>query len=207
MGILPANGDCLVPLKQYAVLFRVVANRKIVYFEGKLCFGGCFRHKVERTQSTGRQVYIYPQTEYSPCPRHYIKAPIREGEGTMTGIKGPGLFGLGLAFAVLAGVALAQGDPGAKKLRPPPTDVIFEWAVPTTGPAVVKYEVQIRTGGMNSNDITTRFTSTNRDTFPVVYLTLYEVRVRAYGTADIPSPWSPWSVAEDRRLADPDDPE
>ena len=121
----------------------------------------------------------------------------------MTGQKKAGLYGLALAAAVLAGVALVQGGGDIKNLLDPPPDMAFVWAPPTTGTAVEKYEVQIRSGGANSTDVETQFVTTNRVTFSVDWLTLYEVRVRGIDADGHVGVWSKWSLAEDRDHAEP----
>ncbi len=121
----------------------------------------------------------------------------------MTGQKKAGLYGLGLAAALLAGVALVQGGGSIKNLLDPPDDMTFEWTAPTTGSVVAKYEVQIRTGGLNSTDVETQFVTTNQVTFSVDWLTLYEVRVRGVDGAGHVGSWSVWSLAEDRDHDEP----
>ena len=121
----------------------------------------------------------------------------------MTGQKKAGLFGLGLAVAVLAGVAMVQGGGDIKNLLDPPPDMTFQWAAPTTGTPAAKYEVQIRNGGANSTDVVTRTVTTNRVTFSVDWLTLYEVRVRAIDASGRAGIWSVWSLAEDRDHEEP----
>ena len=121
----------------------------------------------------------------------------------MTSKKRAGLIVLVLAVGVLGGVVLAQTESHDKDIPPQPEDMIFEWTAPTTGSAPVKYLVEIRVGGMNSEDIATREVTTNRVTFPVAWLTLYEVRVRGVDANNNIGPWSAWSVAEDRDHDDP----
>jgi len=128
-----------------------------------------------------------------------------ESERIMTRQKKAGFFGLGFAAVLLAGVAMVQGEDDDKDLPPPPEDMIFEWTAPTTGTIPVKYEVQIRTGGVNSDDIRTDMVDTNRITFAVEWLTVYEVRVRGIDAQNRVGPWSIWSLAEDRDMVDPDD--
>ena len=113
------------------------------------------------------------------------------------------MYGLIFAVAVLAGGALVYGDEILEKLLDTPADMVFEWTAPTTGSAVDKYEVQIRTGGMNSTDVETRMVSTNQVTFAVDWLTLYEVRVRGIDSAGRIGAWSIWSLAEDRDHDEP----
>ncbi len=115
----------------------------------------------------------------------------------MTGQKRAGFFGLSLAVMALAGAAFALGGDTHKAATPPPAPMVFEWTAPTDGTAVVKYEVQIRTGGESSTDVTTVEVTTNQVTFPVEWLTIYEVRVRGIDATDQAGAWSIWSLAED----------
>jgi len=110
---------------------------------------------------------------------------------------------LALVTGVLAGVALCQEASGEKMVPTQPEDMVFGWTAPTTGTPAVRYEVEIRVGGMNSTNITTRQVTENRVTFAVEWLTLYEVRVRAYDATDHVGPWSKWSLAEDRDHDEP----
>ncbi len=132
-----------------------------------------------------------------------MKVPTREGEEMMTGKNKTVMYGLIFAVAVLAGGALVYGEEILEKLLDSPDDMVFEWTAPTTGSAVDKYEVEIRTGGVNSTDVETRMVTTKQVTFAVDWLTLYEVRVRGIDSAGRVGPWSIWSLAEDRDHDEP----
>ncbi len=121
----------------------------------------------------------------------------------MTGQKKAGLYGLGLAAAVLAGVAMVQGGDDIKNLLDPPADMTFEWAAPTTGSTAVRYEVQIRNGGANSTDVKTQNVTSRSVTFSVDWLTLYEVRVRGIDSSGCAGVCSASSLAEDRDHEEP----
>lgn len=112
-------------------------------------------------------------------------------------------FAFALAAGVLAGAAFAQGDPADKLLPSEADPMTFAWTAPTTGTTPVRYEVQIRKGGPASTDIDSREVTTNRVTFDVEWLTLYEVRVRAVDAGNRVGPWSIWSQAEDRDHGEP----
>ncbi len=124
----------------------------------------------------------------------------------MTGQMKAGLLGLGLAAAVLAGVALVQGGNPDQKSIGQRDELIFEWTPPTTGTAVVKYEVKVRTNG-DDETIQHQFVTTNRVSIPVNdddSLAEYDVQVRGIDAKNAAGPWSDWSKAEDRDYGDPD---
>ncbi len=102
-------------------------------------------------------------------------------------------------MAVLAGVVLVWGGSGDRA-----EDMIFSWDAPTAGTPVVRYEVQIRVGGSQSNEYQNQVVTTNSVTFEVDWLKPYEVRVRGVDANDRIGPWSDWSLAEDRELEEPD---
>jgi len=102
-----------------------------------------------------------------------------------------------ILLCILVTVALA-GQGRAQTGNDQPVDMVFAWEAPTTGSPVVKYEVQVRRGGMLSSDVTTREAFTPEIVIPVDWLTLYEVRVRGVDAAGVRGPWSGWSLAEDR---------
>ena len=123
----------------------------------------------------------------------------------MTAKKISVLVGGALLVAVLAGVAISQSSGGEKVIPPQPRDFTFDWTAPTTGTPVVRYDVEIRIGGPESDQIETRSVTTNEVTFSVDWVTIYEVRVRGVDAQGRVGPWSPWSLAEDRDLDDPED--
>lgn len=116
----------------------------------------------------------------------------------MTSQKRAVFLALTLAAGALAGGALAQPESGLDDPENRAEAMTFVWTAPTTGSPVAKYEVQIRQGGAASTDITNREVFTTEVTFPVDWMTLYEVRVRAVDAANRAGPWSIWSQAENR---------
>lgn len=138
------------------------------------------------------------------CLRDYIKAGAKGGGGIMTKRKQAVLAGVALAAVLLAGVALVLGTAGDKEAPAFGPDLIFAWTPATTGTTAVKYEVEIRKGGPESTDVTTRTVYTNQVVISeVAWLTLYEVRVRGVDSSNRAGPWSQWSNPADRDNAEP----
>jgi hypothetical protein len=113
------------------------------------------------------------------------------------------LIALAVGLAVLGGVAITMGGGGDKSLPQDPADMTFTWTAPTSGTAPVRYDVEIRVGGPESDQIQTQSVTTNEVTFPVDWVTMYEVRVRGVDGQGRTGPWSVWSLAYDRDLDDP----
>jgi hypothetical protein len=108
-----------------------------------------------------------------------------------------------LVLAALAGAALTIGGGADKSVPSDPPDMTFTWDPPTTGTPVVRYEVEIRVGGSDSDQIDTQTVNTNEVTFAVDWVTPYEVRVRGVDGQGRTGPWSEWSLAYDTDLDDP----
>lgn len=104
----------------------------------------------------------------------------------------------GLLVLCLWVSALAGQEALAQTPSDQPQDMVFAWTAPSTGTPAVKYEVQVRRGGMRSSDITTTEVTITEITISVAWLTLYEVRVRGIDAQNNRGQWSAWSLAEDR---------
>ena len=84
-----------------------------------------------------------------------------------------------LLATALAGVAFTVGGLGDKSDDLDARPMTFEWDPPAGGSPVVRYDVEIRESRPTTEPtVTARTTDTNRITFDVKWLYLYEVRVR-----------------------------
>ncbi len=120
----------------------------------------------------------------------------------MTSKKRLFLYGLVAATLVLAGGALSQEGADDSEPEPAPP-MTFRWE-PGLGTPPVRYDVEIRTGGMLSDDITEREVDTEEITFDVRWGTPYEVRVRGVNAQGEVGPWSIWSLVYDREYKEPE---
>jgi len=122
----------------------------------------------------------------------------------MVGKKKVGLLVLAYVAVVLVGGVLTNVlDPG--KSTPTPEDMVFRWAEPTVGAPVVYYEVEIRQGGSESDDVTSVTTSANKIVIPVTnFLVKYEIRTRGVDARGRRGLWSTWSDEYDRGLPEAD---
>lgn len=99
-----------------------------------------------------------------------------------------------LLVTALAGVAVTGNWPWEKNADHDPQPMTFEWDPPVGGSAVVLYEVEIRESRPTTEaTVVRRTTDTNRVTFDVRWLYLYEVRVRGVDAEGRKGPWSEWS--------------